>query len=127
MKGMRFDIVRLDRNHLGELYDNDKVQYGALKDRMKQALPTIAEVRAKADGTHDVFESSALPAYAFTNGDVQKVKTYMTEMDDDGTGTRKNPLQMGFTFFQHMFNALKVGAVLELPDLPPVFGRVMGR
>ena len=37
VKGMRFDVVRLDRNHLGELYDNDKVHYGALKDRMKQA------------------------------------------------------------------------------------------
>ena len=44
----------------------------------------------------------------------------MTEMDDGGTGTRKNPLQMGFTFFRHMFNSLKMDTVPPLPDLPPV-------
>ena len=99
VKGMWFDIVRLDRNHLRELYDDKTKHYGALKDRIKQALPAIAEVRTKADGTHDVFESSALPLFAFTNGTVKMVDTYMTELDIGGTGTRKNPLKMGFTFF----------------------------
>lgn len=121
-KGMRFDIIRLERNHLRDLYDDKTKHYGALKDRIKQTLPTIAEVRTKVDGTHEVFESSALPPFAFTN----RAVTYMTESDIGGTGTRKNPLKMGFAFFQLMFNSLKKDATPLLPDLPPVmYGELM--
>ena len=70
---------------------------------MKQATPTTAEVRTTADGNHEVFESSALPPFAFTKSTVHKVDTYMAEWGINGT--RKNPLKVGFAFFKRMFNS----------------------
>ena len=58
VKGMRFDIVRLKRNQLDGLFEDKEKCYGALKQRMKQALPSnLAEVRTAADGTNELFES----------------------------------------------------------------------
>ena len=46
VKGMRFDIVRLDRIWLDALFGDKGAYYGALKDRMKQALPRpLLEIR----------------------------------------------------------------------------------
>ena len=122
VKGMRLDIVRLDRNHLDRLFDDKGQFYGALKDRMKQALPSnLAEVRTADDGSHQLYESSALPPFAFNNGTVKKVDNYMTEKKDNNTG-RKNPLVMGYGFFKDMYNCLKLAAVPALGDLPDASG-----
>ena len=118
VKGMRFDIVRLDRTHLAGLFDGKTQFYGALKDRMKQALPSnLAEVRTANEGSHELYESSALPPFGFTNNTVQKVDRYMTDKKDN-SNERKNPLVMGYNFFKDMYNSLKKTPVPPLGDLP---------
>ena len=119
VKGMRFDIVRLKRNQLDGLFEDKEKCYGALKQRMKQALPSnLAEVRTAADGTNELFESSALPPFAFTNKSVQMVDRYMTEKDEGGS--QKNPLVMGYGFFQNMYNSMKKQAAPPLVPPPAV-------
>ena len=120
VKGMRFDIVDFDRTRLTELFADPKRYYGALKKRAAQVLPTpLAEARTTPSETNLVFESSAMPAFAFNNfsnggGGVQKVDKYMSEKDADGG--LLHHLEMSYDFFKKVAEATTND--LELDEAP---------
>jgi len=123
VKGMRFDIVCLDRPWLESLFGDKGEYYGALKNRMKQALPRpLLEVRAKVDsGECELYLSSASAKFAFNNGAVRMVDEYLTEVEGGEGGKLKRPLVMGYAYFKEMRESLLRGAQRPppLPDLPP--------
>ena len=123
VKGMRFDIVCLDRPWLESLFGDKGEYYGALKNRMKQALPRpLLEVRAKVDsGECELYLSSASAKFAFNNGAVRMVDEYLTEVEGGEGGKLKRPLVMGYAYFKEMRESLLRVAQRPppLPDLPP--------
>ena len=74
VKNFRFDIVEFNRTHLDLLFDSNDKYYGALKNRIKQVLPSnIAEIRTTEEGIHLLYQSSALQPFKFDNGIVKKL------------------------------------------------------
>ena len=77
------------------LFDTKDQYYGALKNRIKQVMPSnIAEIRKSNNGIHQLYKSSTLEPFEFDNDIVKKVDKYMVENDE--LGELKRPLDMGY-------------------------------
>ena len=76
-------MLQFSRDRLDELHDDDSKCYGKLKSRVKQVLPQqVAEITLNNSDVHDIFETSIISRFNFTNGIIKKIGRHVESQVD---------------------------------------------